>query len=51
VADLPHPVLGHAPTVGQPVRFDGAKPVAATSAPALGADGAEILHRLGIHHG
>lgn len=51
VADLPHPVLGHAPTVGQPVRFDGAKPVAATSAPALGADGAEILHRLGIVHG
>lgn len=51
VADLPHPVLGRAPTVGQPVRFDGAKPVAATSAPALGADGAEILHRLGIVHG
>lgn len=51
VTDLPHPVLGHAPTVGQPVRFDGAKPVAATSAPALGADGTEILNRLGIHHG
>lgn len=51
VADLPHPVLGRAPTVGQPVRFDGAKPIAARSAPALGADGAAILQRLGIAHG
>lgn len=51
VADLPHPVLGRAPTVGQPVRFDGAKPIAARSAPALGVDGAAILQRLGIAHG
>lgn len=51
VADLPHPVLGRAPTVGQPVRFDGVKPLATTSAPALGADGAAILQRLGIAHG
>lgn len=51
VANLPHPVLGRAPTVGQPVRFDGAKPIAARSAPALGADGAAILQRLGIAHG
>lgn len=51
VTDLPHPVLGRAPTVGQPVRFGGTKPIAATSAPVLGADGAEILQRLGIAHG
>ena len=51
VANLPHPVLGWAPTVGQPVRFDGKKPIAAASAPALGADGTAILHRLGIAHG
>lgn len=51
VADLPHPVLGRAPTVGQPVRFDGLKPLAAASAPALGAHGAAILQRLGITHG
>lgn len=50
VADLPHPVLGRAPTVGQPVRFDGHKPLAATSAPALGADGPAILARLGLNH-
>ena len=51
VADLPHGLLGHAKTVGQPVRFDGEKPLAAHSAPALGADGAAILKRLGITHG
>lgn len=51
VANLPHPVLGRAPTVGQPVRFDGVKPLASISAPALGADGAAILNRLGIVHG
>ncbi|NEY89205.1 CaiB/BaiF CoA transferase family protein [Tabrizicola oligotrophica] len=50
VADLPHVTLGAAKTVGQPVRFDGDKPIAATSAPALGADGPAILHRLGIAH-
>lgn len=43
VSELPHPVLGMAPTVGQPVRFDGNKPVAATSAPQLGADRQAIL--------
>ena len=48
VTDLPHPVLGQAPTIGQPVRFDGIKPIAATSAPGLGADGAAILARLGL---
>jgi len=50
VSDLPHPRLGLAKTVGQPVRFDGEKPIAAHSAPALGADGAAILNRLGISH-
>lgn len=48
VTDLPHPTLGQARTVGQPVRFDGEKPVSTRSAPALGADGAAILSRLGI---
>ncbi len=51
VSDLPHATLGMAKTVGQPVRFDGEKPIAARSAPALGADGAAILARLGISHG
>lgn len=51
VSDLPHPRLGTAKTIGQPVRFDGEKPIAARSAPALGADGPAILARLGIAHG
>jgi CoA:oxalate CoA-transferase len=51
ITDLPHPTLGTAKTVGQPVFFDGIKPIAATSAPALGADTAAILARLGITHG
>ena len=50
VAALPHATLGRAPTVGQPVRFDGEKPLATTSAPALGADGPAILARLGLSH-
>jgi len=48
VSRLPHPVLGLAPTVGQPVRFDAEKPVAATSAPRLGGDRAAILRALGL---
>ena len=51
VSDLAHASLGHAKTVGQPVRFDGEKPISARSAPALGADGVAILARLGITHG
>lgn len=51
VSDLAHATLGTAKTIGQPVRFDGAKPIAARSAPALGADGAAILARLGIING
>lgn len=48
VSSLPHPVLGSAPVIGQPVRFDGEKPVAATAAPQLGADRAAILRDLGL---
>jgi CoA:oxalate CoA-transferase len=48
VTELPHPVLGRAPVVGQPVRFDGAKPVAAASAPRLGGDRAAVLAELGL---
>lgn len=48
VSHLPHPVLGTAPTVGQPVRFDGEKPVAARSAPRLGGDRAAILREFGL---
>lgn len=43
---LPHPALGTAPTIGQPVWFDGEKPMSQRSAPALGADSAAILHEL-----
>ncbi len=48
VTDLPHPILGTARTIGQPVRFDGEKPIAPRSAPTLGADGAAILARFGV---
>lgn len=48
VSLLPHPVLGLAPTVGQPVRFDGEKPVAGGSAPSLGGDLEAILDELGL---
>lgn len=48
VCTLPHGVLGSAPVVGQPVRFDGKKPVSATGAPQLGADREEILRDLGL---
>ena len=48
VAQMAHPTLGHSAIVGQPVRFDGAKPLSATSAPQLGADGPAILAKFGI---
>ena len=48
VSQMAHPTLGHSAIVGQPVRFDGAKPLAATSAPQLGADGPAILAKFGI---
>ena len=49
VTALPHPVLGSTPIVGQPVHFNGEKPVATTAAPQLGADRAAILRDLGLH--
>ncbi len=48
VTELPHPVLGLAPVVGQPVRFDGQKPIAATSAPRLGGDLEAVLKDFGL---
>ena len=48
VRDLPHAHLGHAKTIGQPVHFNGEKPIAARSAPALDADRAAILNRLSL---
>ncbi len=45
VHQMPHPVLGQAPVVPQPVRFGGVKPAADRSAPGLGADAAEVLER------
>ena len=48
VTDLPHHRLGHARTVGQPVHFNGEKPIATRSAPALDADRAAILSRLNL---
>jgi CoA:oxalate CoA-transferase len=40
--------IGGARIVGQPIHFDGEKPISDTGAPQLGADGAAILQRLGI---
>ncbi|PSJ62819.1 CaiB/BaiF CoA transferase family protein [Pseudaminobacter soli (ex Li et al. 2025)] len=50
VSMLAHPVLGLAPVVGQPVRFDGAKPVAATAAPRLGGDIEAVLKEFGLEN-
>jgi CoA:oxalate CoA-transferase len=41
-------LLGATPVVGQPVRFDGEKPLAGTPAPALGGDRAAILRAFGL---
>ena len=43
ISTLPHPKLGNVQVVGQPVFFDGVKPVASIVAPALGADADAIL--------
>lgn len=48
VASLPHHRLGTAPVVGQPVRFDGEKPIAETGAPALGSGTRKTLGDLGL---
>ena len=47
VAHMPHPVMGTSAIIGQPVRFDGAKPLSPTTAPQLGADGPAILAKFG----
>lgn len=41
-------MLNGRPVVGQPVRFDGAKPVADRAAPRLGADLEAVLRELGL---
>lgn len=41
-------LLGRTPVVGQPVRFDGEKPLAGSPAPRLGGDRAAILHAFGL---
>ncbi|NDK35219.1 CoA transferase [Rhodovulum sulfidophilum] len=51
VSELPHPRLGQAPVVGQPVRFDGQAPLAETGAPALGEGTRAVLERLGLDQG
>jgi len=48
VTHMPHPVLGTSAIIGQPVRFDGAKPLSRTTAPQLGADGPTILAKFGL---
>lgn len=48
VTNLSHPTLGHVPVVGQPVRFDGIKPIATTAAPSLGGDIDAILAEFGL---
>lgn len=48
VGTLSHPSLGRVPVVGQPVRFDGSKPLAATAAPRLGGDIAAVLAEFGL---
>ncbi|OQM75340.1 CaiB/BaiF CoA transferase family protein [Manganibacter manganicus] len=51
VGSLQHPVLGQAPVVGQPVRFDGEKPLAASAAPSLGGDMEAVLKQFGLEAG
>ncbi|MDQ7776590.1 CaiB/BaiF CoA transferase family protein [Paracoccus aminovorans] len=41
-------LLGRTPVVGQPVRFDGEKPLAGSPAPRLGGDRAAILRAFGL---
>jgi len=48
VSRISHPVLGEVPVVGQPVRFDDDKPIAASGAPRLNGDTEAILKDLGI---
>ncbi|MDR6759776.1 CoA:oxalate CoA-transferase [Mycoplana sp. BE70] len=50
VSELAHPVLGRAPVVGQPVRFDSVKHVAPTSAPRLGSDIEAVLKQFELEN-
>ena len=46
VVDLPHDDLGAAPIVGQPVWFNGSKPVSSEAAPDIGRDAGDVLSEL-----
>ncbi|MCB5411931.1 CaiB/BaiF CoA transferase family protein [Pseudogemmobacter faecipullorum] len=48
VADLPHHRLGSSRVAGQPIRFDGEKPLSVAGAPALGGDTRPVLTALGL---
>lgn len=48
VSPLPHHSLGTSPVAGQPLRFNGVKPVAVQGAPALGGDTRAVLEGLGL---
>lgn len=48
VSSLPHHALGHATVVGQPIRFNGTKPVAQSGAPALGDGSRAVMAALGL---
>ncbi|OWX98637.1 CoA transferase [Thioclava sp. IC9] len=48
VRQLPHHSLGESPVVGQPIRFEGAAPLAETGAPALGGETRKILQEAGL---
>lgn len=48
VSQIPHHQLGVSPVAGQPLRFDGIKPVATQGAPALGGDTRAVLEGLGL---
>ncbi len=47
-SDLPHARLGRTSVIGQPVFFDGEKPLADQGAPLLGADTETTLARIGL---
>ncbi|QCO57045.1 CoA transferase (plasmid) [Pseudorhodobacter turbinis] len=48
VSDIPHHGLGTAPVIGQPIRFNGEKPVASSGAPALGGGSRAVMASLGL---
>jgi CoA:oxalate CoA-transferase len=48
VTDLDHSALGSIPVIGQPIRFNGTKPVASSAATALGAGSRAVMASLGL---